>query len=169
LRVEREENCEGYRLIPIPLRNPSKYGEGFESLPLRQLIKQTKPDIIHVLDEPISGYLFQVVWQKVMVSPRSKVLFYGFENRPFRLRKHYYMVWRLTWGQMAGGAAANSEALENLKRAGFPQNRPLERIFWDITTDMFKPMDDLALKKELGLDCEHIVGFVGRLVPEKAH
>jgi glycosyltransferase involved in cell wall biosynthesis len=70
---------------------------------------------------------------------------------------------------MAGGAAANSEALENLKRAGFPKNRPVERIFWGITTDMFKPMDGPDLKKEPGLDCEHIVGFVGRHVPEKAH
>ena len=28
-------------------------------------------------------------------------------------------------------------------------------------------MDKPVLKKELTLDCEHIVGFVGRLVPEK--
>ena len=167
LRVEQEDSCEGYRLIPIPLRNPFNYEEGFESLPLRQLIKRTHPDIIHVMDEPTSGYLFQVVWQRLVASPRSKVLFYGFENHPIRLPKLHYVVWRLTWGQVAGGAAANSEALENLKRAGFPKNRPLERIFWGITTDVFKPMDGLALKKELDLDYEHIVGFVGRLVPEK--
>ena len=79
LCVEHAENCDGYRLVPMPLRNPSNYGQGFESEPLRRFIKQTRPDIIHVLDEPRSGYLFQVVWQRLMVSRRSKVLFYGFE------------------------------------------------------------------------------------------
>lgn len=167
LCVEREENGDGYQLIPVPLRNPFSYGQGFNSERLRGLIKQIRPDIIHVLDEPTSGYLFQVVWHRLIVSPRSKVLFYGFDNLPIRQGRSSRVKWKLTWAQIAGGVAANNEALENLKRAGFPRNRPLKRIFWGISTDVFKPMDRVALKKELNFDCEHIVGFVGRLVPEK--
>lgn len=167
LCVECEENGDGYRLVPVPLRNPFHYGQGFESQPLRHLIRQIQPDIIHVLDEPTSGYLFQVVWQRLTASRRSKVLFYGFDNLPIRLGRRSRVKWRLTWAQMAGGVAVNTEALENVRRAGFPRNRLLERIFWGISTDIFKPMDGPVLKKELGLDCEHIVGFVGRFVPEK--
>lgn len=167
LWVRREEECDGYCLVPVALRNPCNYGQGFESEPLRRLIKGIGPDVIHVLDEPRSGYLFQVVWQRLTAWRRAKVLFYAFDNLPIRLGVRSRLKWKLTWGQMAGGVAANSESLENLKRAGFPRKRQLERIFWGISTDVFKPMDSLFLKKELGLDCEHIVGFVGRLVPEK--
>lgn len=167
LNIECEEECDGYHIVPVPLYNPSNYGQGFESECLRRLIKQLQPDIIHVLDEPTSGYLFQVVWQRLIVAPHSKVLFYGFQNLPIHLRRRSRLKWKLTWAQMAGGAAANSEALENVKHAGFPRHRPLERIFWGIPTDIFKPMDSVALKKDLNLDYEHIVGFVGSFVPVK--
>ncbi len=167
LSVDREEHRGGYRLIPIPLRDPNDYWQGFESERLRSLIRQVQPDIIHVLDEPTSGYLFQIVWQRLRAWRRSRVLFYGFGNLPIRLSRLGRLKWKLTWSQMAGGVAANSETLQNLKRAGFPPDRLLERIFWGIPMDVFRPMEKLALKKRLGLECEQIVGFVGRLVPEK--
>lgn len=163
----QREGDDGYRLIPVPLRDPLNYGQGFESEPLGQVIKQIRPQIIHVVDEATSGYLFQVVWQRLIASPRSKVLFYGFDNLLIRHSWKSYLAWKLTWVQMAGGVTANSEALEILKRAGFPLGLPLRRIFWGIPTDVFKPMDQVALRKRLGLDCIHIVGFVGRLVREK--
>lgn len=167
LCLDREENCDGYRLVPVPLRNPLKYNLGFESGSLRHSIEQIQADIIHVLDEPTSGYLCEIVWQRLRASRHSKVLFYGFDNLPIRLGRRSRLIWKLIWSQMAGGVVANSEILENIRNAGFPQRRPLERIFWGIPTDVFRSMDSRALKKELGLDCEHIVGFVGRLVPEK--
>lgn len=167
LCVQREENCDGYCLVPVPLRNPFNYGQGFETESLRRFIQQIKPDIIHVLDEPTSGYLSQVVLQRFRTSRHPKVLFYGFDNLPFRLHLPSRLVWKLVWSQIAGGVAANSETLKNLRAAGFPRSRPLERIFWGIPTDIFRPMDRNVLKKEMGLDCEHIVGFVGRLVSEK--
>lgn len=67
LCVEREEDRDGYRLVPALLRNPWNYGQGFESATLRRLIKQTQMDIIHVLDEPTSGYIFQVACQRLTV------------------------------------------------------------------------------------------------------
>ncbi len=167
LCVEHEENGDGYRLVPVPLRNPFNYGHGFEFRQMHRVIRRTQPDIIHVLDEAKSPYLFQVVWQRLIASPRSKVLFYGFENLPIHLNWHSAIPLKLTWAQMSGGITASSEALESVRHAGFPRKHPLERIFWGIPTDVFKRMDSLAIKAELGLDCEHIVGFAGRLIPEK--
>jgi len=167
LTVEREEDANSYRLVPVPLRNPLSTWQGFDGDRLRRVIRQVHPDIIHVLDEPTSGYLFQVVWQRLTTSPRSQVLFYAFSNLPIQVGLLSRLKWRFTWAQMAGGAAANSEALENLKHAGFPANRLLERIFWGISLDVFRPMDSAFLKRELRLECDHIVGFAGRLVPEK--
>jgi len=68
---------------------------------------------------------------------------------------------------MAGGVAANTETLENVKRAGFPPQRPLERIFWGISTDTLHPLESAGLKARLELRGDQIVGYVGRLVPEK--
>ena len=95
------------------------------------------------------------------------MLFYGFLNTPFRGSVLGKIAWRCTWTQVAGGVTANSETLTILQQEGFPKHRPVERIFWGIPTELFKPMDKLVLKKDLNLDCEHIVGFVGRFVPEK--
>ena len=167
LCVEKEECADGYRMVPLPLRDLSHYWKGFESKPLRRFIRKIQPDITHVFDEPMSGYIFQVVQACLFGCRRSKVLFYGFENVPFHLRIRSRLKWKLKWALMSGGVAANSEALENVKRAGFPSGRLLERIFWGVSTQTFKPMDGARLKTRLGLDYERIVGFVGRLVPEK--
>jgi glycosyltransferase involved in cell wall biosynthesis len=162
-----EESSNGYRMSPVPLRNPSRYGDGFERQTFRSILRSEKPDVVHVLDEPVSGYLFQVVWEHLTTSRQSKLLFYAFENIPFRFRIHSRMKWTWTWRQMAGGVGANSECLENLRNVGFPKERPLERIFWGIPTDVFRPMNKPALKQESQLDCEHIVGFAGRFSAEK--
>ncbi len=167
LAVDREESREGYRLVPIPLRDPSDYWRGFEAQPLRRLMAETRPDIIHVLDEPTSGCVYQVAWHRLAASRRSKVLFYGFDNLPFRLSRRATWKWRCTWGRMAGGAAANSEALENVKRAGFPSNRPLERIFWGVAADGVTPADGTPALSVPDTSQKDVVGFVGRLVPEK--
>jgi len=167
LSAENEQNDNGYRLMPVPLRNPQSYGDGFETEPLRRLIRQAQPELIHVVDELTSGYLHQVVWQRPLAFRRPGVLFYGFENRPIHLGWRGRLKWRPTWAQMTGGVVASDQALESVRRAGFPQHRPVERIFWGVLTDVFQPMDRERLKDELGLECQHIVGFVGRLVPEK--
>jgi len=167
LGVEKAELSDGYRLVPVPLKNPSAYWQGFEGRVLRGLIEEVQADIIHVLDEPTSRALFQTAWQRFGTSAHSKVLFYGFQNLPIHLGPHEYLKWKLTWSQVAGGAVANSEVLDNLRRAGFPKKRPVERIFWGISTDIFRPMDARALKKELGIRSEYVIGFVGRLAPEK--
>lgn len=166
LRVEREENGSGYHLFPVPLRSPSNYGRGFKVKSLQRLIKRIQPDIIHVLDEAYSNYLFQVVWQRLIAAPHSKVLFYGFQNLPLRLGWRS-LPWKLTWARMAGGVTASRDAIGILRSFGFPEHLPLERIFWGISTDTFKPMDGATLKNELGLDCEYTMGFIGRLIAEK--
>jgi glycosyltransferase involved in cell wall biosynthesis len=68
---------------------------------------------------------------------------------------------------MAGGAAANSEVLENVKRAGFPPDRPLERIFWGVDGDASIPTDGAFSQSGPDATQKDLVGFVGRLVPEK--
>lgn len=167
LEAKPENDFNGYRLVPLPLVDPRRYNLGFENEPLRQVMKENRADIVHVWDEPLSRCLHHVAWLRFLVSRRSKVLFYGFQNTPLKWGALGRVIWKTTWTQVAGGATANSEALDNLTRAGFPGSRPTERIFWGISTELFKPMENIGLKQDLKLDCDYIVGYVGRLVPEK--
>ena len=167
LKVERESDTHGYRLVPLPLEDPHNYNLGFKTGALLKVLRECRADILHVWDEPVSYTLFQVAWLCVAFSRKSKVLFYGFQNIAPQWGTFARRTWKTTWTQIAGGAAANSEVLSNLRCAGFPAGRPTERIFWGIPTELFKPMDKLKLKQDLTLDCDHIVGYVGRLVPEK--
>src|SRR5262249_35501594 len=121
-----------------------------------------------VLDEPFSGYLRQVIGVAALASRRSKIVFYGFENRPLRFTRQAHAVWkRLAWPRTAGGAAANPAALANLIKGGYPRGRPLERIFWGIPTELFARPGPMS-PSELGVnEGGKLVGYVGRLVPDK--
>jgi glycosyltransferase involved in cell wall biosynthesis len=68
---------------------------------------------------------------------------------------------------MAGATASNVEALDNLKAAGFPKDRPVRQIFWGTSGELFRPLDRAAAKRDLGLDYPFIVGGVGGLLPQK--
>jgi len=163
LTAEPEETADGYSVVPIPLNDPTNYSRGFDRSKLRSALRTTNADVIHVLDEPFSGYLLQVIQVATAYARRSRILFYGFENRPLSFGRRAGVIWKFAWPRTAGGAAANSEALDNLRRAGYPSGRPLERIFWGIPTDVFAN----APRRSLGIDAERVVGYVGRLVPDK--
>jgi glycosyltransferase involved in cell wall biosynthesis len=167
LRCIASEKTETYRTFSVPLRDPTNYQRGFQRKALRAAMKTVEPDVIHVLDEAYSGYLFQVVWERLTVCAKAKILFYGFDNLPLHFRLHSSLKWRWTWSQISGGLAANSECLKNLREVGFPKRLPLERVFWGVPTEIFRPMDKQSLKKELGLNFDHLVGFIGRLSPDK--
>ena len=165
LRPSTKNPDTGYRTIPLPLRNPSDYRQGFKRGPLRKTICELQPDVIHVLDEPTSRCLYQVALTRLTASPDARVVFYGFNNLPISLRRRLEAkpIWPLT----DGGAMASTEALDNLRRDGYPKSRPLQRILWGIPTDVFRPMDRSSLKNKLGLKDQPMIGFVGRFVPEK--
>ena len=167
LEVGQECESDGYRLASVPLIDPRRYNLGFKGECLRQVLRKARADIVHVWDEAVSHCLYQVSWLRLLASRKSRVLFYGFQNIPFKWGVLGKLIWKSTWTQVAGGVAANNEALTILSQAGFPRNRPMERIFWGIPTDIFRPMDKHALKRELNLEYEHIIGYVGRLVHEK--
>jgi glycosyltransferase involved in cell wall biosynthesis/SAM-dependent methyltransferase len=165
LRPSMENPDKGYRMIPLPLRDPSDYRKGFMHGPLRKTICDLQPDIIHVLNEPTSRCLYQVARTRLIASPDACVLFYGFNNLPISLRRR--LEGKLFWPLIDGGALASTEALDNLRRDGFPKHRSLHRVFWGVATDVFQPMDRGSVKSKLGLKHQPMIGYVGRLVPEK--
>lgn len=167
LCLEKPIQEDGYRMVPVPLRNIYSTKFGFQEKPLARVLLETRPHIIHVFDEPVSGFIPQVVWLNKKYFLSSKILSYGMENLPFRFNLRQRMKWKIIWRQMAGATASNNEALENLKAAGFPPYRPLVRIFRGTCLDIFRPMDRDKLKGLYKIEYPFVVGFVGQLIPEK--
>ena len=167
LLVEQEQKGEEFLLIPVSLKDPRNPRKGFKWGHLLRVIRETGPEIIHVWEEPLSYRLFQFTWIRTLARSRAKVIFYGFQNVSFRWKWLQRIIWKLTWNHVSGGAMASSEAVENLRRLGFPHGGRLEHIFYGVPTNLFYPMDKRELKKELAINCRFVVGYVGRLVPEK--
>ncbi|MBI3663839.1 MAG: glycosyltransferase [Acidobacteria bacterium] len=159
------ENTNGYRLVALPLRNPAYSAEGFEPDAIARVMQETQPEVIQVWGGAPDRHVSQVVWLKMRLCPRARVVYYGFNNLAIRWRLRTRWKWKLLWRQMAGGVEANSEGVKVMREAGF--RRPLERIFWGISTDDFHPVDKAGLRERLGFGEEKIVGYVGRFVPEK--
>ncbi|MEI8349018.1 MAG: glycosyltransferase [Candidatus Omnitrophota bacterium] len=157
-----------YELISVPLKDPARYNLGFDNKKMWLAIRAKKPDIIHVLDEPYSQFLFETIFLKLTACFRSRVIFYGYDNLPLQIAGlRSSLRWRFVRSQLAGGVVANKEALENIRKEGFSKDKPLERIFWGVPTELFKPMDKEVLRKELSLNHEFIIGYIGRLLSEK--
>ena len=163
--VTPAENANGGRLVALPLVDPTNVHGGFENSALKRAMQGAQPDVIQMWGGAPARSAEQVVWLKMRACPRAKVVFYGFDQLPYRFAHWTQLKWRFLWSRMAGGIEANSEGVEAMRQAGF--RKPLERIFWGVETDVYRPMERAAMRRKLGLEHEHIVGYVGRFVAEK--
>ena len=159
------ENSNGDRLVTLPLVNPADGHAGYENAALQRVMRKAQPDVIQMWGGAPARSAEQVVWMKMRACPRAKTVFYGFDQLPYRFAPWTQMKWKFLWSRMAGGIEANSEGVEALRQAGF--RKPLERIFWGISTDEFHPVEKTGLRERLGFGKEKLVGYVGRFVPEK--
>ncbi len=159
------ENSNGCRVVTLPLVDPRNVHAGFENSALKRAMQEAQPDVIQMWGGAPARCAEQVVWQKMRACPRAKTVFYGFDQLPYRFAPWTQLKWKFLWSRMAGGIEANSEGVEALRQAGF--RKPLERIFWGVETDVYRPMERGAMRRKLGLEHQHIVGYAGRFVGEK--
>jgi glycosyltransferase involved in cell wall biosynthesis len=159
------ENLNGDRLVTLPLVDPKNGHAGYENAALQRVMQEAQPDVIQMWGGAPARSAEQVVWLKMRACPRAKTVFYGFDQLPYRFAHWTQLKWKFLWSRMAGGIEANSEGVAALRQAGF--RKPLERIFWGVETDAYRPMDRAAMRQKLGLEHEYIAGYVGRFVPEK--
>ncbi len=159
------ENSNGGRLVTLPLVDPRDGHAGFKNAALKRVIQEAQPDVIQMWGGAPARSAEQVVWLKMRACPRAKTVFYGFDQLPYRFAPLTQLKWKFLWSRMAGGIEANSEGVEALRQAGF--RKPLEQIFWGISTEEFHPLERAGLRERLGFGNEKLVGYVGRFVSEK--
>lgn len=138
---------------------------------LKSTFQRHKPDVIHLDEEPPSVVARQVCRARDRWMPGVPIVVMAWENvnqrRPFySVRRHLYrhcekVVYRSVTRAIAGSAGA----AQVLRERGFCRDVDVYPTLC-VDTEKFRPRDALSLRRNLGLPTP-IVGYVGRLIPEK--
>lgn len=187
LNHKDEHNEKGYCFIPVDLRKPNSYGEGFKFFQLFRAIKKAKPDIIHVIDEYSSFYLAQtILCRDILYGKKVPVLSYAYQNIPFEQFKFppfllefslrffkriarkilHPLVFFYHKKHLNGFTGTNIQALENIKALG--TKAPNQLIYWGIDFKVFYQKDCNLCREKIGIPKDiKLVGYFGRIAKEK--
>lgn len=156
LKLERAY-VEGYKLLVEPIRF-NGYFHWYYFPTLARRLDDLCPDIVHIDEEPYNFATWHALWLSRRM--RSRVVFFSWQNilrrypLPFSLGESY------TLHHADYGIAGTQSAAEIWRAKGF--SGPLDVIpQFGIDPIFFRPME---LRPERD---EFVVGYVGRLVPEK--
>ena len=156
LKLERASD-EGYDLIVSPLRFNGNFHLHYYPQ-LDHLLKQLKPDLVHIDEEPYNLATFLAMRSARRVGARG--LFFSWQNLnrsyppPFRWFERYVLQ------HAVAGIVGNADAAQVWRVKGY--RGPLTVIPQvGIEPDMFKPADGKPVSSNF------IVGYAGRFVEEK--
>ncbi|MFH1277262.1 MAG: glycosyltransferase family 4 protein [Candidatus Eisenbacteria bacterium] len=168
VRAERDaENC---RVLTGRAGFRGYENRGFFYTGLAGAIARTKPDVLHLNEEPFSLFALQSVLLARLIRPDVKILFYTFDNLragfryPYRPSWFYGLVQRIVQGSSDLGTAGCADAMGILRSRGF--RKPARFVPLGVDTSRFRKKDVSKGRAELGLG-PFVIGFVGRLVPVK--
>ncbi len=142
----------------------------FRSLKLISILKSFQPDIIQVDQEPHSLVYLQVLLAKSIVSPKAKLIFFSWNNLP-NLRKFpknisVEMIQGFTLKHTDGAVCGNPDGAQILESIGF--KNPIEVIpQFGIESSVYKKDNVEELKKKLKIGSSFVIGYIGRIIPEK--
>ena len=131
---------------------------------LARLLRTFRPDIIDIWEEPWSLLSAQVCWLRNRLLPSAKIVS---ETEANINRSHPYPFenWRTYTFQNADFVVGRSEeAVEVVRAKGY--DGPAAAVGNAVDSMLFRPMDREACREALGVS-GFVVGYMGRLVPEK--
>jgi glycosyltransferase involved in cell wall biosynthesis len=154
-RLERA-HVNGYHLVDLPMRFNGRHHIHYYPR-IGRYIRVFKPDIVHVDEEPYNWVTLHIAMQSRL--RRAQVLFFSWQNLYRRYPPPFRIIELLNYWLCAAGVAGNYEAVNVLRRKGF--RKPLEVIpQFGVDPDIFSPPARRS-------DGPPVIGFAGRLVPEK--
>lgn len=153
-------------VFSVPIRNDGRaFAFSYASRPLWRAVRQFKPDVFQVEQEPGSLALLQcLVLAKLF--RRTKLLAFTWENLFYRQPgiRHYFERFELA--QLDYLLVGNTAGREVFQRKGY--RGPLAVVpNVGVDPEHFTSRSVTALRAALGLSQKYVIGFVGRLVPEK--
>ena len=164
-------NLDRFQVIPIETSNESNWCTYyFKSIDAN--LKKLEPDIIFVIQEPLTNILNQMMFYRLIWARKAKVVFYSYLNIPPNITslrgKMYSKVHFITIKYLTHLAVCGSfDAVKVLRGMGFTK-----RIFLQteigIDEMVFCPDDSKRDQVRIDLKLDgFVVGYCGRLSPEK--
>ena len=125
-------------------------------------VREFKPDIIHIDEEPwsLSALQFALVGKK----SGARVFFYSKQNILKRLLSPFSMFQRMVFGASNCAVALTEEARRVLREKGYAKQ--IFIVPHGVELKDFYPRDILTLRNRLGLN-GLVVGYIGRLTEQK--
>lgn len=160
--VQRTHHTD-YQIVPLRVVYGS-HNYRFFYLGLRRTLSRLGPDLLHVEEEPWSLAAWQALRYR-LCRPETKLVFFTWQN----LRRGYGFphesIQRAVLGAADAAIAGNAEAAAILREKGF--TKPVHILpQFGVDEAVYAKRDETELRRQLGLS-GFVIGFAGRLVPEK--
>jgi glycosyltransferase involved in cell wall biosynthesis len=167
--VRASRQAEGYEILTGRAGFRGYENRGFFYTGLTNALQGTRPHILHLIEEPFSLIALQSALLCRWWYPRSKIIFYSFDNLHPGFRYPYRPSWAYRWVQQTVhrladcGTVGCEDARSVLLSRRF--SKPVRFVPLGVDTQRFRKKDT-ALRQQMGLG-EFVIGFVGRLLPVK--
>jgi glycosyltransferase involved in cell wall biosynthesis len=155
-RFERAYTA-GYQMVEYPMWFNGRHHIHFYP-GIGKIIRAFKPDILHIDEEPYNWVTLHAAILGRLSG--AKVMFFAWQNLYRRYPIPFRMIELSNYRLCEAGVAGNREAVEVLRRKGY--RGPLDVIpQFGVDPDIYSP------SREPVENNRPVIGFAGRLVPEK--
>jgi glycosyltransferase involved in cell wall biosynthesis len=133
---------------------------------LERVLREFRPDVIDVWEEPWAAVSAQVCWLRERVLPDAKVISETEQNISKRLPPPFEWFRRYVLRRAEFVVGRSTEAVEVVRAKGY--RGPAGVVGNGVDAGLFRRMDRYECRRALGWEEEMFtVGYVGRLVEEK--
>ena len=158
------DKAASYKIFPTRILLPGNEMR-FMYLSLDLYMQNFQPDVI-VVENGVGALSYtQFLLCKRKFAPQAKTVFFTWWNIPYRARQPFRAIERFNITGTDGAIVGNSEAKIIVRGQGY--TGPLTILpQLGVDTDLFSSGDGKDIKERLGLH-QFVIGYAGRLVPEK--
>jgi len=156
IRLERRFTA-GYQLVTLPIMFNGRHHLHFYPT-FERLVRRTRPDIVHVDEESFNLATFLALWAGVQHGARC--CFYNYANIDRFYPPPFNLFERYAFRHAAHAFACSTEATAIIRRHGYAGPLTILPQF-GVDPDLYAPARRDRRNATL------VVGYIGRLVPEK--
>jgi len=131
---------------------------------LDRLIREIRPQVIHLWQEPWSLVAWQVMRLRNRLCPQARLVLEVDQNLLKRLPMPFEQIRRTVLHQTSFVLGRSDDALRVVRACGY--NGPSARVGYGVDPAVFRPADRDAARAMLGFS-HFTVGYAGRLIEEK--
>ncbi|MDD3296488.1 MAG: glycosyltransferase family 4 protein [Candidatus Omnitrophica bacterium] len=155
------QDAEEFQIIPCRISFSGDYFR-FYYRNVSRIIKEYKPDIIEIDQEPVSKACIDIISKAKKIVPLSKIVVWTSEDTIKKRRFPFSRYERYNLSKIDHIIACNLSVEKLLRKKGYKGKISVFQ-FLGTSPDIFKKFNVEYLREKLGLANQFVVGYVGRL------